>query len=58
MLIYKTDGLLGLIGDKERGKELRHTDRWIIPTITLVVMCSVMAAVGMLPGIPPLLDSF
>ncbi len=49
---------LGLIGDKERGRELRHTDRWIIPCITFVILCIVMAAVGMLPGIPPMVESF
>lgn len=45
---------LGLIGDKERGKTLPHMDRWIIPAVTFVIMVSVMAAVGMLPGIPAL----
>ena len=43
---------LGLIGDKERGKKLRQMDRWVIPGITFVVLLGIMAAVGMLPGIP------
>ncbi|MGO1246173.1 MAG: DUF3360 family protein [Oceanisphaera sp.] len=43
---------LGLIGDKERGKTLRRTDRWVIPGITFVVLLVIMAAVDMLPGIP------
>jgi hypothetical protein len=48
---------LGLIGDKERGKDLAHIDRWIIPAITFVVLCGVMWAVGMLPGIPALVQA-
>ena len=43
---------LGLIGDKERGKTLRRTDRWVIPGITFIILLAIMAAVGMLPGIP------
>ncbi|MBT1065498.1 DUF3360 family protein [Bowmanella sp. Y26] len=49
---------LGLIGCKERGKELGHAGRWIIPGMTFAVLCAVMAAIGMFPGIPPLLASF
>ena len=48
----------GLIGCKERGKELGHTGRWIIPGITFLVLCAVMAGIGMFPGIPALLESF
>ncbi|MFD1009315.1 DUF3360 family protein [Oceanisphaera ostreae] len=46
---------LGLIGDKERGKTLRRTDRWVIPGITFIILLAIMAAVGMLPGIPALI---
>ncbi len=49
---------LGLIGDRERGKDLAHIDRWIIPALTFIVLVGVMAAVGMLPGIPALVESF
>lgn len=49
---------LGLVGDKERGQKLTHTDRWVIPTIVFLVLCGVMAAIGMFPGIPALLESF
>lgn len=49
---------LGLIGDKERGQSLGHRDRWIIPLLTFLVLCAVMAAIGMFPGIPALLESF
>ncbi|ART80723.1 DUF3360 family protein [Oceanisphaera avium] len=46
---------LGLIGDKERGKTLRRTDRWVIPGVTFLVLLAIMATVGMLPGIPGLI---
>lgn len=49
---------LGLIGCKERGKELGHAGRWVIPGITFLVLCIVMLAIGMFPGIPALLPSF
>lgn len=49
---------LGLIGCKERGKELGHSGRWIIPGITFLVLCIVMLGIGMFPGIPALLPSF
>jgi len=49
---------LGLIGCKERSSELTNMSRWIIPGVMFVVLTSVMAAVGMLPGIPALIDSF
>ncbi|QLF93837.1 DUF3360 family protein [Pseudomonas sp. ABC1] len=49
---------LGLVGDKERGRGLSHTDRWVIPLLVFVILCGVMAAIGMFPGIPALLPSF
>lgn len=49
---------LGLIGDQERGSTLAHLDRWIIPLLTFIVLGVVMASVGMLPGIPALVESF
>ena len=49
---------LGLIGCKERGKELGHTGRWIIPGITFGILCVVMLAIGMFPGIPALMEAF
>ncbi len=49
---------LGLIGCKERGKSLGHIGRWIIPGLVFAVLCSVMAAIGMFPGVPPMLESF
>lgn len=49
---------LGLIGDKQRSVELGLSGRVIIPLVGFVVLCAVMAAVGMLPGIPALLPQF
>jgi len=49
---------LGLIGCKERGKELGHVGRWIIPGIVFVILCVVMLAIGMFPGIEPMVDAF
>lgn len=49
---------LGLIGCKERARELAHTGRWIIPGVVFLVLCSVMAAIGMFPGVPALLETF
>lgn len=49
---------LGLIGDKERGKALGRAGRWIIPGLVFLVLCGVMAAIGMFPGIPALLEQF
>lgn len=49
---------LGLVGDKERGQKLTHRDRWVIPSIVFLLLCGVMAAIGMFPGIPALLESF
>jgi hypothetical protein len=49
---------LGIIGCKERGKDLGHLGRWIVPGVVFVVLCAVMAAIGMFPGIPALLSTF
>ena len=49
---------LGFIGCKERSKELTRMSRWIIPLVMFVLLTSVMAMVGMLPGIPALVSSF
>ena len=49
---------LGLIGDRERGKGLCHLQRWIIPLGMFALLCAVMAAIGMFPGVPALLESF
>lgn len=49
---------LGLIGCKKRSSELTHMNRWIIPLVMFVLLTSVMAMVGMLPGIPALLVNF
>ena len=45
----------GLIGDRERSKSLSLADRIIIPGLAFVICVLAMLAVGMLPGIPPLL---
>lgn len=49
---------MGLIGDKKRCSELSRTDRWIIPAITFTVLVSIMALIGMLPGVPAIMESF
>ncbi len=49
---------IGIIGDKERCTHLSRTDRWIIPAIVFAVLSLVMAAIGMFPGIPALMESF
>jgi len=49
---------LGLIGCKERSSELTPMSRWIIPLVMFVILTSVMAMVGMLPGIPALMADF
>ena len=49
---------LGLIGSKERSAGLTKMSRWIIPVVTFVILTTVMAIVGMLPGIPALLPNF
>jgi hypothetical protein len=49
---------LGLIGSKERSADLGHTGRWIIPGIVFGVLCVIMLAIGMFPGIEPLVEAF
>lgn len=49
---------LGLVGDKARGQQLTHLDRWVIPSVVFLVLCAVMAAIGMFPGMPALLENF
>lgn len=49
---------LGLVGDKERGQAMTHVHRWIIPTVVFALLCGIMLAIGMFPGIPALLESF
>ena len=49
---------IGIIGDKERGQKMTRTDRWIIPSVVFILLCGVMAAIGMFPGLPPLVESF
>lgn len=44
----------GLIGDKERAKQLGFADRIVIPLATFIICGLAMAAVGMLPGVPSL----
>lgn len=49
---------LGLIGCKKRSLELTQMNRWIIPLVMFTLLTSVMAMVGMLPGIPALMADF
>lgn len=49
---------LGLIGCKERSANLTKMSRWVIPLIMFVILTTVMAIVGMLPGIPALMADF
>lgn len=49
---------LGLIGCKERSAELSRTSRWIIPGAMFLILTTVMALVGLLPGIPAILENF
>ena len=49
---------LGLIGCKERSKELTPMNRWIIPLITFVVLTGVMALVVLLPGLQAIMPNF
>lgn len=49
---------LSLIGCKERGKSLGHMGRWVVPGVVFLILCAVMAGIGMFPGLPPLLESF
>ena len=46
---------LGLIGDKERAKELNWTERLVIPGAMFIVCVVSLALVGQLPGIPSIL---
>jgi len=46
----------GLIGSPERKHELSFTDRVLIPGSAFLLCVVAMAIVGMLPGIPPLLQ--
>ncbi|WP_370980584.1 DUF3360 family protein [Agaribacterium sp. ZY112] len=47
----------GLTGDKKRAKSLTFSDRIVIPGITFAVSLFAMAWVGMLPGLPSLMQS-
>ncbi|WP_394203064.1 DUF3360 family protein [Shewanella waksmanii] len=47
---------LGLIGCKDRSAKLTKMNRWIVPSIMFVILTSVMAMVGLLPGIPALIS--
>lgn len=49
---------LGLIGDKARSAELGVFGRVIVPVVGFIVLCVMMAAVGMFAGIPALLPHF
>ena len=49
---------LGLVGCKERSSELSKMSRWVLPGIMFVVLTSVMALVGLLPGLPAIISSF
>lgn len=46
---------LGLIGDKERGQEMSHVHRWVIPLCMFVLLTGILALVGQIPGIPALM---
>nr|WP_298379103.1 DUF3360 family protein [uncultured Halomonas sp.] len=49
---------MGLVGSKERTRELGHAGRWIIPGAVFLILCVVMAGVGMFPGLPAVWESF
>ena len=49
---------LGIIGCKERGNSLGRAGRWVIPGIMFVLLCVVMAVIGMFPGIPAIVATF
>lgn len=49
---------LGVIGDRERSQQMSHRERWIIPSVVLLTLCVVMAAVGMFPGVPAMMETF
>ncbi|WNO08163.1 DUF3360 family protein [Teredinibacter sp. KSP-S5-2] len=46
---------MGLIGDAHRGKTLSVVDRMVIPGAAFIICTSIMAVVGMIPGIPALI---
>ncbi|WP_018982068.1 DUF3360 family protein [Salinimonas chungwhensis] len=48
----------GLVGCKDRAEELGKGGRWIIPGIAFLVLCAVMAIIGMFPGVPALVATF
>ncbi len=50
-MVLDNSGLL----DRERGRSLPTTDRYIIPIITFLVVVGAMALVGLMPGIPAIL---
>jgi hypothetical protein len=43
---------LGLIGDKDRPKNLKMSDKLIIPLLTFIICTATMASVGLIKGIP------
>ena len=45
----------GLIGDKERSKNLSFSDKIIIPGLAFVICLAAMLAVGMIKGIPAII---
>jgi len=47
---------MGLIGDAHRGKQLKFVDSVVIPGAAFAVCTFIMAAVGILPGIPKFID--
>ncbi|MEC8749392.1 MAG: DUF3360 family protein, partial [Pseudomonadota bacterium] len=49
---------LGLVGCKDRAGELGKAGRWLIPGITFLVLCTVMALIGMFPGVPAIMETF
>ncbi|MEM7421705.1 MAG: DUF3360 family protein [Pseudomonadota bacterium] len=49
---------LGLVGCKDRAEELGKRGRWLIPGIAFVVLCMVMALIGMFPGVPAIMETF
>jgi len=46
----------GMIADRDRPKQLTLVDRLVIPGLALLVSTGAMAIVGMIPGIPPLIN--
>jgi hypothetical protein len=49
---------LGIVGCKERALDLGKAGSWLIPGITFIVLCTVMALIGMFPGVPAIMSSF